>query len=140
MLDGMQEGDSRREPRRHLRLVFRYHTGGDLARTVSSDVSSRGLFLLTEKPLALGQRFTLAPLTEGADCPILLDAWVRWRWTTPTLQRQLTGMGVQLIRARCPLPKRAELVRWLKALPEGGTHPLKESTFEGRSCVEYDFM
>ena len=135
----MEQAEARRETRRLMRLPFRYLAGGELARTVSLDVSSRGLFLLAEHPLALGQRFTLAPLSEQTPCHVVLEAWVRWRWATPTLDRQLTGMGVQLITARCPPAQQAQLDDWLNLLSPESERTFVKNEFEGRGCIEFDF-
>lgn len=88
----------RKDPRMPKVLALTFKSGAALAKGFSGDISVGGLFIKTDKPLAIGEHFTLKlqlPYTFDVltiECKV---AWNRTKTDTP-IQQQM-GMGVQFI-------------------------------------------
>lgn len=86
----------REEPRVNKVLSLDYETSEGFIEAFSGDMSVKGLFIKTSKPLAKGDRFILKLQLPDASEALMMDCIVSWnRVDTNDPERRPNGMGVK---------------------------------------------
>jgi type IV pilus assembly protein PilZ len=96
MMDRIQDFSSRKHDRVMKRLTVKYKDHQTLVAAVTSNLSAGGVFIRTENPLSVGERFLIALDLDDPGETLEIPCQVKWtREKTSDIRSEPPGMGVE---------------------------------------------